>query len=250
VTFHDQGGNNSDSAGGGVAWSAFASTRVDLTRPVMSAPIISRWFAGTGFAGNGAPLHLNWRAATDTISGVGSYTVWVSRDSRPFLLVGNTSGPAMNVIVAPGHSYRYRVAATDRAGNRSALILSPVIRPAAYQDNSRAVIYRGRWGTARSTLFYGGTDHWSSARSATATLRFIGRSVAWVAPTGLTRGSARVYADGRLVATISLRTPTAAYKRLVFARSWGRSATHTIRIVVLGTVGHPRVDLDTFLIIR
>jgi hypothetical protein len=249
VTFHDQGGNNSDHQSG-VLWSAFASTRVDLTRPVMSAPIISRWFAGTGFAGNGAPLHLNWRAATDTISGVASYTVWVSRDSRPFLLVGNTAGPAMNVIVAPGHSYRYRVAATDRAGNRSALILSPLIRPAAYQDNSRAVIYRGRWGTARSTLFYGGTDHWSSARSATATLRFIGRSVAWVAPTGLTRGSARVYADGRLVATISLRTPTAAYKRLVFARSWGRSATHTIRIVVLGTVGHPRVDLDTFLIIR
>jgi hypothetical protein len=52
------------------------------------------------------------------------------------------------------------------------------------------------------------------------------------------------------VATISLRTPSAAYKRLVFARSWGRSATHTIRIVVLGTAGHPRVDLDTFLIIR
>ena len=249
VTFHDQGGHVSDPQSG-VAYSASASTRVDLTRPVMSAPIISRWFAGTGFAGNGAPLHLNWRAATDTISGVASYTVWVSRDGRAFTLVGNTAGPAINVIVAPGHSYRYRVAATDRAGNRSALILSPIIRPAAYQDNSRAVIYRGRWGTARSTLFYGGTDHWSSARSATATLRFIGRSVAWVAPTGLTRGSARVYADGRLVATINLRTPSAAYKRLVFARSWGRSATHTIRIVVLGTAGHPRVDLDTFLIIR
>jgi hypothetical protein len=27
-------------------------------------------------------------------------------------------------------------------------------------------------------------------------------------------------------------------------------ATHTVKIVVLGTAGHPRVDLDTFVILR
>lgn len=249
VTFHDLGGSTSALVAG-QAYSATDTVLIDLTRPVMRAPIIARWFAGTGFAGNGAPLHLNWRAATDTISGVASYTVWVSRDGRPFLLIGNTPGPAINVIVAPGHAYRYRIAATDQAGNRSALLLSAVIKTAAVQDNSRAVIYRGAWRTARSPFFYGATEHWSSGRSATATLRFVGRSVAWVAPTGLTRGTARVYVDGRIVATISLNTPANAFKRLVFARSYGRSATHTIRIVVLGTAGHPRVDLDAFLIIR
>jgi hypothetical protein len=128
--------------------------------------------------------------------------------------------------------------------------LSAVIKTAAYQDNSRAVIYRGIWRTARSPLFYGTTEHWSARRLATATLRFSGRSVAWVAPTGLTRGLARVYVDGRVAATVNLRTPASTYKRLVFARTWGRSATHTIKIVVLGTAGHPRVDLDAFLIIR
>jgi hypothetical protein len=249
VTFHDLGGKTSDPVAG-QAYSATDTVLVDLTRPVMRAPIIARWFAGTGFAGNGAPLHLNWRAASDTISGVASYTVWVSRDGRPFLLAGSTAGPAINVIVAPGHAYRYRVAATDRAGNRSALLLSGIIRTAAVQDNSRAVIYRGAWRTARSPFYYGATEHWSAGRSATATMRFIGRSVAWVAPTGPTRGTARVFVDGRVVATVSLNTPANAFRRLVFARSWGRSGTHTIRIVVLGTAGHPRIDLDAFLIIR
>jgi hypothetical protein len=56
--------------------------------------------------------------------------------------------------------------------------------------------------------------------------------------------------DGRVVATVSLNTPANAFRRLVFARSWGRSGTHTIRIVVLGTAGHPRIDLDAFVIVR
>jgi hypothetical protein len=174
----------------------------------------------------------------------------MSRDGRAFTLAGTTPVAAINVWIAPGHTYRYRVIATDRAGNRSAAITSAIIKTAAVQDNSRAVIYRGAWHTARSPLYYGSLEHWSAGRAATATLRFSGRSVAWVAPTGVTRGFARVYVDGRIVATVNLRTPSNAFKRLVFARTWGRSGTHTIRIVVLATAGHPRVDVDAFVIVR
>jgi hypothetical protein len=37
---------------------------------------------------------------------------------------------------------------------------------------------------------------------------------------------------------------------VVAARSWLRSGTHTIKLVALGTAGHPRIDIDAFLVIR
>jgi hypothetical protein len=249
VTFHDLANRVSDPLPG-LAYSAGDSTRVDLTRPVMHGKIATRLYSGSGFTGNLAPLRVAWLAASDTISGVASYTVWVSKDRHAYTLISTQAARAINTLVAPGHTYRYRVLATDGAGNRSAVLYSSVIKAAAYQDVSRAVIYRGRWHVSRSPLYSGGTVHYSTARLASASLRFVGRSVAWVAPTGLTRGSARVYVDGRLRATISLNTTLTAYRRVVFARTWSSSATHTIRIIVLGTAGHPRVDLDSFVILR
>jgi hypothetical protein len=39
-------------------------------------------------------------------------------------------------------------------------------------------------------------------------------------------------------------------RRIVFAKSWSSSGTHTIRIVVLGTPNRPRVDIDAFEVLR
>jgi len=36
----------------------------------------------------------------------------------------------------------------------------------------------------------------------------------------------------------------------VFARTWASSAKQTIRIVVKGTAGRPRVDLDGFTVLK
>jgi hypothetical protein len=36
----------------------------------------------------------------------------------------------------------------------------------------------------------------------------------------------------------------------MFARSWATTGSHRISITVDGTAGHPRVDLDAFLILR
>ncbi|MEA2545488.1 MAG: hypothetical protein QOI09_761, partial [Chloroflexota bacterium] len=37
---------------------------------------------------------------------------------------------------------------------------------------------------------------------------------------------------------------------LVFSYSWATPGTHKIRIVVLGTAHHPRVDVDAFVVLR
>jgi archaellin len=56
--------------------------------------------------------------------------------------------------------------------------------------------------------------------------------------------------DGVGVATINLHATSLHYRRIVFAKSWVTSGTHTIRIVVSGTAGHARVDLDALVVIR
>jgi hypothetical protein len=79
-------------------------------------------------------------------------------------------------------------------------------------------------------------------------LTFTGRSFAWVGVTGASRGTARVYLDGKLLATVNLHRTTTSARSVVFSRTWTASGRRTIVIRVAGTPGHPRVDLDSFLV--
>jgi hypothetical protein len=56
--------------------------------------------------------------------------------------------------------------------------------------------------------------------------------------------------DGVLVRTIDTYRRSSAARQVMFTRSWGVSSRHTIRLVVLGTSGRPRVDFDALLIVR
>ena len=74
--------------------------------------------------------------------------------------------------------------------------------------------------------------------------------MALVAPRGTSRGEAKVYVDGVYDSTISLHRASAQSQVVVFARSWPTKAAHTVKLVVVGTAGHPRVDVDAFVVIR
>jgi hypothetical protein len=56
-----------------------------------------------------------------------------------------------------------------------------------------------------------------------------------------------VYVDGHLAGRVSLWSSRLRTRRIVWARSWAESGPHTVRIVVLGTRRHPRVDVDAFV---
>jgi hypothetical protein len=56
--------------------------------------------------------------------------------------------------------------------------------------------------------------------------------------------------DGALATTIDLNAPTLGPRRVAFTRTWGSLATHTVTIKVLGTAGHPLVEVDAFLVVR
>jgi hypothetical protein len=43
---------------------------------------------------------------------------------------------------------------------------------------------------------------------------------------------------------------TTKFRQLVWQYGWSSVGTHTIKIVVLGTSGHPRVDFDAIMTLQ
>ena len=110
-------------------------------------------------------------------------------------------------------------------------------------SSSHPVCRRNASRTSSAPSYLRGRDRYASAAGPTATFRTARRASAGLATIGPTRGSARVYVNGVLVKTVSLHATTTASRRLVFRITWSAAASRTIVIRVVGTAGHPRVDL-------
>jgi subtilase family serine protease len=67
---------------------------------------------------------------------------------------------------------------------------------------------------------------------------------------GPTLGSATVFVDGSEVATISLHRASKRTRMVVWRMNWTTSGSHTVKIVVDGTAGHPLVEVDAFAVQR
>ena len=148
------------------------------------------------------------------------------------------------------HTFRFRVRSTDRWGNQSSWVYGPTIAARLAQQSSSAITYRGTWKTSTSGVYSGGSATYAKAAGASATFSFTGRSVAWVSRMAYNRGRAKVYVDGTYVKTVDLYRSSTAGQRLVFAKTWSSVGKHTLKIVVLGTAGRPRVDLDGFAVLK
>jgi chitodextrinase len=150
----------------------------------------------------------------------------------------------------PGTSYRFRVRAIDRAGNRGAWALSSAVRPSVYQDGSRLFTWRGAWATAAWPGASGGTVRAAVLQGSTAAIRFSGRGIAWSAVRGPDQGYAQVFVDGRLSSTVNLRSDDVRPSAVVWRAGWGATLWHTVRIRVLGTAGRPTVSIDAVAVLR
>jgi hypothetical protein len=62
-------------------------------------------------------------------------------------------------------------------------------------------------------------------------------------------GSFKVYLDGVSIGTFSDNAASTPWKRIVYSKAWSTSATHTIKLVCLGTAGHPRIDVHAFVVL-
>ena len=222
--------------------------RPDTTRPNTTQPVPK---FGSGMLTAKAPVGIFW-GGTDTGSGIKSYALERSVNGGAWTKVTLPSATARSVAqsLAFNTDYRYRVRATDRAGNVGWWDYSATFRVKAASDSNSAIRYGSGWRVVADPEAFGGVVHEARVAGSAARYTFTGHSVAWIAERGPGYGKARVYIDGKLHSTVDLGQSTPASRLFVFRKSWPSIGTHSIRIVVEGTSGRPIVDLDGFAVLR
>ena len=224
--------------------------KVDSDRPVTSVPAVTLP-VGSTFQTTSFLARARW-GATDTSNSISGYQAsWRVNGgswSSPASLAA--SKRTLDRTFTTSADYELRVRAKDAAGNWSPWASMPTVSTGVAQDTSGSIARSGAWRSASNSSYSRSTAIYARTAGATLTRTFTGRTVAWISAVGPSRGAARVYIDGSLFATVNQYRADPGYRKVVFERSWVSSGSHTIRIEVVGTSGHPRVDLDALVVIR
>jgi hypothetical protein len=141
--------------------------------------------------------------------------------------------------------HRFVVRATDCAGNTAASTIADTVITINDDDGS-VLTYAGNWDTARLRSYAGGTAHFAADAGAAASFLTSGGPVALVMEKAADRGSAQVFVDDILAATVDTHAATAQHRQVVW-QALLPAGRHTVRLVNLATAGHPRIDLDAVL---
>jgi hypothetical protein len=241
---------DASSNSGPAAGASAASVLIDRTAPTVSAPKVSLRSATT-LSGSSLRAAASWTGSDIGGAGVASYDVAQSTDGGAFVVIGSAlATTSLSLVLSPGHTYRYEVRPRDAASNLGAWLAGPTLRPLLVQQTSAAIHYTGTWTTTTSTVYSGGSARFASAAGASVSYTFSGRSVGAVLARGPYRGAVKVYVDGVLASTIDLYAATDTYRYVAFARTWTSVGTHTLKLVVVGTVGRPRVILDAIEVLQ
>jgi subtilisin len=190
------------------------------------------------------PALVKWTRITNATQ----YELQMSRDGAPWSLVVRKKGLKQQLDIWPSATYRFRVRALV-GGQWRAWRTSYAYVATPEMGNDTHAVLTGSWQVQTIKNAYSEKTSYSTQAGASARLEFHGRSVSWIASRGPTRGRARVYIDGRLVTTIDLYAASVQHRRTVYRKSWANPGQHRIEIVVVGTAGRPRVDVDALVYI-
>jgi hypothetical protein len=108
------------------------------------------------------------------------------------------------------------------------------------------IVYRLTWSTATYSGYAGDQVKYATRTGASATITFTGKGIAWIGPLGPTRGTARVYIDGKAVASVDLLRSSFRARKVLFARPFPTAGTHTLKIEVTSS-GRP-VAIDEIVV--
>jgi hypothetical protein len=218
---------------------------MDGTPPVTQAPGMSL-VRGTRLGASTVPVRLAW-SATDALTGIAVYQLWQETDGSgtwQSVALPTAHTTAISRSLAAGHDYRFRVRATDAAGNIGTATAATIHLAVAQQG---AASKTGSWQKVVTSSASGGSYVYAPTAGATFSFSFTGQSVAWVAPMTPKSGKAKVFIDGVFVGRLDLYAATNRSRVLVYSRAWPAVGTHTMKVSVVGTAGHPRVNLDAFV---
>lgn len=210
--------------------------RTGAAASATSLPVTVSW---TGTDGPGGSLVAVYQVARTTDDGL----TWTTLASAVTTTALATSVPGTGTA-------SFRVRAVDRAGNVGAWIAGMKLTPSLAQTET-GLAWTGVWTAAAGTSYSGGSVRYSITAGSSATYSFTGRSVALVMTRATTRGAVRVYVDGAAsYATVDSYAAATAYAQQVWSKSWAASGVHTVKVVVVGTSGRARVDLDAISVLK
>ncbi|MEU2431073.1 N-acetylmuramoyl-L-alanine amidase [Streptomyces sp. NPDC007861] len=223
---------------GSTATSAAATVVAETTAPAFTTKPSLALRTGTVNT-TAVPLTLSWKASDSA----------ALKEVRLTAPVARTYGPTVTSAAhtaKSGVATAWNMTAYDQAGNTAAASVSGT--PVILQETS--AVRSGTWTARSSTSYLGGKSYSSTARNASLTWTFTGRSAAWVVSRASTSGQAYVYVDGVKAATLDLRSSTTKYRDAIWTRTWSTSAKHTVKIVVVGTSGRPTVTTDGLVYLK
>ncbi len=167
-------------------------------------------------------------------------------------LATSFAAPVAALLVVPSSgTVRFRALPGDRAGNIGAAKIGPTLTVRLTQNTSTALKLVGTWSTQTAAAFSGGSTRFASKAGASASYTFSGRSISLVTTVAPNRGAVKVYVDGKLDATVdTMAVGSATYRQVTWQHNWASAGTHTVKLVVVGTAGRPRVDLDAFVVVK
>ncbi len=227
-----------------------ATVTVDRTAPSVSPPAATLR-SGAASSGSAVPIRIAWTGSDTGGSGIARYELARSTNGGAWSTVSNSlTTPYAHVTVPSSGTVRLRVRTVDKAGNAGPWAIGPTLSPRLVQQSSSAVKFGGTWTSTSSTSYSGRSAKYAKAARASATYTFTGRSIALVTTTSNTRGKVKLYVNGVYKATVDLYRSSTQYRVLAWQMTWATSGTRTIKLVVVGTAGRPRVDLDAFAVLK
>jgi subtilisin family serine protease len=224
---------------------------LDTHGPTAPPPTGASLVRNSILASTKVSARVGWPVATDDLSGINAYGVGLQVDGGAWqTYVGATTARTTDRDLKFSHSYIFRVRARDGALNWGPYATGPLLRPALYQETSAKLTFSKSWKSSKSSTASGGKSKYSAKKGATASFTFTGRAYALVAPKSSGRGKVKLYVDGVFRSTIDLHRSKGLARVLVATGSWAATGAHTVKLVVVGTKGHARVDVDAFVILR
>jgi hypothetical protein len=219
---------------------------VDTVMPVATAPTRSLP-SGTAINSGKIKTRISW-SGSDAASGIARFELAQRIDGGSWNTVaGNLTGTSADRLLAPQHTYAFRVRAIDHAGNVGIWATGSTFELRRYSESSSKINYSGTWKTISSSVYWGGAARKSWTAGSKASITFTGRAIAWVARTGPNRGKATIYVNGTKVATVDLYSASYGNQRVVWTSNWSTAVSRKVVIRISGTSGRPRVDLDAIV---
>lgn len=217
----------------------------------LALPPCSYRFDNAQVIGSSIRIVVGWPSGTVGPNGISSYVVrrrigtggWAT-------LISSTVSRTVRTPITFATATNYGIRARDNLGVVSDQADGPGVIAKLFQDTSSQATYAGSWSSVSTSTASGGRLHTSTRAGASVTFRTSGRAMAVVGRLGPANGQAKVYVDGVYVRTVDFHRTTTRSRVVVFQRSWAASGSHTIKVVVVGTAGHPKVEIDAFPVLR